>query len=80
MDLIFEPFWKLNKIGFVFDRLKRGVGDYRRTLIVPFFGLYPVDLDELANALSLVKAKGYMSHVKLMAPSSQFTNQNVRRD
>ena len=80
MDLIYEPFWELNKCGFVHENLKRGVDDYRKTLIVPFFGLYPVDLDELANALSLVKAKGYMSHVKLMAPSSQFTNQNVRRD
>ena len=80
MDLIFEPFWELNKIGFVFDRLKRGVGDYRRTLIVPFFGLYPVDLDELASAASLVKAQGHMSHVKLMAPSFELTNHNVRRD
>ena len=56
------------------------MGDYRRTLIVPFFGLYPVDLDELASAASLVKAQGHMSHVKLMAPSSEFTNHNVRRD
>jgi len=80
MDVIFEPFWELNKLGFIHDRLKRGVGDYRRTLVVPYLGLLPVDLDEYASAASLVKAKGVMSHAKLMVPSSEYANHNVRRD